>query len=647
MPAHKEPLQNLILAGLNLIPQALSIYDKDLRLAVCNAPFREMFHFPRHLTQPGARFSDTVRYLTQRGEYGEIPDIDQYVQERVDQARAFAPHYMERTRANGRTIAVEGSPLRAGGWITVYTDITAIKRHEKMLQSHSAQLSDQLLSHAEDLARANRELAATVAQLEEVQRNLRESEALMRTTTEMMPAHIAHLDRNGIYTFSNRKLSSILPSRPAEIVGFHAKSALGDEAYSAIRTQLHQAYRGKASNFEFSNAENSRRIRVSFTPGYGGTDETEVTGVYVLSTDVTEETQARAALAQTRRRELAAQLTRGLAHDFSNLLTIILGLQGRLEKIDQMPDEALDLVAMTRAAALRGGVLLERISGISRQRELRPGATDMSSLLADIRAMAIPSLPDQVTLSCDCGDLDRPVLLDSGFLQDSLLNLILNARDAIGEGAGRIDISLRQIRESWLEILVCDSGPGFSAEALRHALDPFFSTKPNKEGSGLGLPMVFDFTQLSGGQIKIGNRKEGGAVITLRLPLAFAAEDTARRLVLLVEDDADIRANLRTTLRDLGHAVLEAESADEAETLAKVAMVDTVLTDMALRGTRSGLDLARALCVHNHKQPQIFMMTSLPPDDRKRRVAESEFPLIPKPFTQAELSHFLETGQPA
>ena len=128
----------MMMAGLNLIPQALSIYDSDLRLVVSNRVFREMFDLPAHLIQPGTSFAETIRHLVERGEYGPVDDIDAAVQQRVEQARAFEQHYMERTRANGQTIAVEGVPLPEGGWITVYTDITQTKQQETLLRSRSA-----------------------------------------------------------------------------------------------------------------------------------------------------------------------------------------------------------------------------------------------------------------------------------------------------------------------------------------------------------------------------------------------------------------------------------------------------------------------------------------------------------------------------
>ncbi len=627
-------------AGLNLIQQALSIYDGDLRLAVSNSRFQEMFDLPERLVTPGAGFSDTIRYLTDRGEYGQIDDIESFVQEKIDQALAFEPHYVERQRANGRMISVEGSPLQQGGWVTVYTDITAIKRQEELLRSHSAHLSDQLLTHSEELARTNRELAATIATLEETKRHLTRSEALIRNTTEMMPAHIAHLDMNERYTYSNRQLPLILPDRSLEIEGQLAKVVLGSEVYQFIKPYLDQAYEGQASVFEFSHSEGTRRSRVAFTPGRDS--DGLVSGVYVLSMDITEEAQARAALMQTHKRELAAQLTSGLAHDFANLLTIILGLQGRLEKLPDLPEKGREMVATTRAAALRGGMLLDRLSSISGRRVIHPTSTDLAVLFSDVCSLASPSMPDDTNLSLDCSALSLPVILDSGFLQDSLLNLILNARDAISDRAGIIRLRAEPVRDTWLEITVADNGPGFSPDALNHGLDPFYSTKHNDDGSGLGLTMVYDFAQMSGGFVKLSNSVIGGGVVTLRLPLKYGPKRSLPRLILLVEDSSEIRVSIREMLRELGHSVLEAASAEEAETLAKIPGIECVLTDISLGGPKSGFDLAQSLREAN-TPARLFMMTSLPQQDKTRSAAAAEFPLIGKPFSLAELTSFLET----
>ncbi|SDI22424.1 PAS-domain containing protein [Alloyangia pacifica] len=612
-------------AGLNLIQQALSIYDRELKLAVCNRPFAEMFDLPERLTRPGAGFEETVRHLIAAGEYGEVEDPEAFLQTRVEQARAFAPHYMERTRANGRVISVEGAPLPQGGWVTVYTDITAVKAQEELLRTRSELLSEEVIRRAEALAASNRQLAATNAALEEARRELTEMEARTRLTTEMMPAHIARVDAECRYTYSNRRLSQVMPGRPSEIAGLHVSEALGS-AYAKVRPHLTRALEGQQSIFEFTDDGSSRRIRAVFTP-----DPAE-RGVYILSLDVTEETQARAALQHARRRELAAQLTSGLAHDFSNLLTIILGMQSKLARME-LPPEAAQLAAGTLQAARRGGDLLDRIAGITSHRSWTPEAVVPELFLRDLRTLTGAALPEAVTLEIAPAP-EGAFLLDPGLLQDAALNLVLNARDACGATGGRICVEMRTVKDTWLELTVRDSGPGFSTEALKHALDPFFTTKGGS-GSGLGLAMVYDMVKLAGGTIKISNA-EPGARVTLRLPLRRAPEMQARGLALLVEDDAELREQLRGMLTGLGHAVVEASSVAEARALAEGLSLDLVLSDLLLEGEARGSDLPGAL-----PGLDVRLMTSLPPGDPRRTAAEAVAPVIAKPFTEGQLAAFL------
>ncbi|MEY8842314.1 PAS-domain containing protein, partial [Cribrihabitans sp. XS_ASV171] len=170
MDISDQRIKAMTTAGLNLIGQALSIYDSDLRLAVSNSRFQEMFGLPDRLVEPGAEFSDTIRFLAESGEYEPEEDIEEIVRSRVEQALAFEPHYLERVRPNGQVISVEGAPLPQGGWVAVYTDITSTKRVEMLLRARSEELSDQLLTHAEQLSATNRELAATITALEEAKR---------------------------------------------------------------------------------------------------------------------------------------------------------------------------------------------------------------------------------------------------------------------------------------------------------------------------------------------------------------------------------------------------------------------------------------------------------------------------------------------
>ncbi|WP_371813525.1 PAS-domain containing protein [Ruegeria sp. HKCCA5426] len=610
-------------AGLNLIGQGLSIYDNQLRLVVSNRPFQAMFNLPDHLVEPGSLFRDTIQYLAKNGEYGDDASVVEIVETRVAQALTFEPHYLERVRSNGQVISVEGAPLPNGGWVAVYTDITNTKQAEALLRARSVELSSQLLDRAEELSATNRKLAATNAALEEAKRQLTEIEARTRMTTEMMPAHIAHLDAEGRYDYSNRRLNSVMPGRPSEILGMHIERALGAASYARVQPHLKKAYEGETSVFEFTEDQGSRRIRVSFTPDSVG-------GVYVMSVDITEETQARVALQQTRRRAMAAQMTSGLAHDFSNLLTIILGMQSRLDKMD-LPEPARELVAATQQTARRGGQLLNRIADMTGSRTPQPKATDMRGLLEDLRILASPSLPRGVGLSVVNTLPDEALMLDPGMLQDALLNLVLNARDACGE-TGQITISAHTVGSIWVEVTVSDTGPGFSADALKKALNPFFTTK-GSEGSGLGLPMVYDTVKLAGGDLNLRNTPSGASVV-LRLPYR-PAPPVQEGMVLLVEDSDDLRSQFRDMLVDLGFSVIEATSVDEALALASdIEDIVLVLSDIRLEGEGTGLDFLDRL---KAKLPCI-LMTSLPYSDPLHRKALTLAPVLRKPFTRAQLS---------
>lgn len=274
----------LLRAGLNLIQQALTIYGRDLCLIVANRRFQAMFDLPDWLCEPGAKFSDTIRYLAARGDYGPVEDVEAFVDARVQQALAFEPHYVERERAGGRWISVEGGPLRQGGWVAVYTDITDIKRQENMLRARSDELSDALLDRSEELARTNRALEATINRLHETQRHLEAAEARVRLAAETTPAHIARLDLEERYTYSNQRLPLVAANGAKDVVGHTARDVLGAEVYGHISPALTSALEGEPKVVEFPDPADGRQIRAAFTPDTDASNA--VTGVYVLSMEI-------------------------------------------------------------------------------------------------------------------------------------------------------------------------------------------------------------------------------------------------------------------------------------------------------------------------------------------------------------------------
>jgi len=619
-------------SGLNLIKQAISIYDADLKLAVANQRFQDMFDLPPELVELGKPFADCIRYLASKGDYGPVENIEAYVTEKVEQAKAFQPHYIERERANGTTISIEGSPLRQGGWVTVYTDITDIKQQEALLRDRSLNLSEQLISRSEELSQINRKLNASITALEQTKRELIASESRLNLTNAMVPAHIARVDTEGFYTYSNGKLDTVIPGRPKNILGMHFEQALGKTVYAHIKPHIEKVLKGRAGSLEFTLKDLGRQVRVAFTPdkNKGG----QVIGVYLLSMDLTEEANARRAVSHARRRALAAQLTSGLAHDFSNLLTIILGQQNRLEAIDGLSEEILENVATTKAAALRGGDLLEGLSQINASRNLTVKPVCFTDLISGIRRLAGAAACENISVGINNEIGGAYLMLDQGFTQDALLNLILNASEAM-RGSGEITVTAKRVK-NWLDFIVQDTGPGFSDEALHNVFTPFFTTKKNTPGRGLGLTTVFDFAKMNGGLVDVKNHETGGAVVTLRIPYV-AASPIKPGLVLLVEDNIEIRETIRNALRKMGHSVLEANSAEEALNLSGVSDLTHIITDLMLEGEMTGYDLAIRLRESGATIP-LFIITALPKSDALRQQAAKRFPVLHKPFDEAALA---------
>jgi len=275
----------LLRSGLNLIQQALSIYSVDLKLIFANRQFKSMFDLPEHLVEAGADFGETLTYLAEHGEYGAVEDVPAFVAERVQQALAFEQHYVERQRSQGRWLSIEGGPLRQGGWVAVYTDITEVKRQEAMLRSRSNELSEELLDRSEELTRTNRALEATINRLHETQQHLEAAEARIRLAAETTPAHIARLNREERYTYSNQRLPLRAAHGDDDLIGFTAREVLGDAIYQTIFPALQSALNGEPKVVEFIDPATGRQIRAAFTPDSNAADV--VTGVYVLSMDTT------------------------------------------------------------------------------------------------------------------------------------------------------------------------------------------------------------------------------------------------------------------------------------------------------------------------------------------------------------------------
>ncbi|MGE6531005.1 PAS domain S-box protein [Pseudomonas sp. NPDC077382] len=335
--------------------------------------------------------------------------------------------------------------------------------------------------------------------------------------------------------------------------------------------------------------------------------------------------RAEAQLRQSQKMEAVGQLTGGLAHDFNNLLTGISGSLELLEKrVEQGRVDALgSYLDMARSATRRAAALTHRLLAFSRRQTLDPAATHVGELISDLQDLLSRTVGPAVKLETSFGPALWFTLVDRNQLENALLNLCINARDAMPEG-GTLFLSTRNVQVeadeavsldvapgAYVVITVADTGVGMSKEVVAQAFDPFFTTKPLGMGTGLGLSMVYGFTRQSGGQVSIDSEPGTGTRVSLFLPSLGTSAPTARldsgqqaplpaneidgETVLVVDDEPDVRMLVTEILQELGYRVLQAADGREAlQVLQGGRAVTLMITDVGLPGGMNGRQLADA-----------------------------------------------------
>ncbi|CAN7271633.1 response regulator [Acidovorax sp. LjRoot117] len=329
-----------------------------------------------------------------------------------------------------------------------------------------------------------------------------------------------------------------------------------------------------------------------------------------------------AALRQSQKMEAVGQLTGGLAHDFNNLLGAISGSLELLKRQAGKESPSLRYIEMGQTATKRAAALTHRLLAFSRQQTLEPKVVQVNQLIGGFEDLIRRSIGPQVALEVLAGTGVWPVLADPGQLENALLNLCINARDAMPDG-GRlvVETTNRSIDErtasdegmrpgQYVSIAVTDDGTGMPAEVIARAFDPFFTTKPLGMGTGLGLSMVYGFARQSGGQARIHSEVGAGTTVCIFLP-RHLGEDTVRsehtaqtpplgntglgETILVVDDEASVRALMAEVLREMGYRVLEAEDGLGAvELLQHDPSVTLLVTDVGLPGGMNGRQVADA-----------------------------------------------------
>lgn len=395
-------------------------------------------------------------------------------------------------------------------------------------------------------------------------------------------------------------------------------------------------------------------------------DTGEIIGVGCLSQDVTEQRRTEAQLQQSQKMEMVGQLTGGIAHDFNNLLTVILGNAELLT--DQVADNPLAgklLHNMLRAAA-RGGDLTQRLLAFSRRQNLQPVVVDVSKTITDVMALLERTLEERNTLRFTEVDTLPHVFIDPIQLETALINLTVNARDAMPEGglitysateivigpeAGPDDEEADLAPGRYVELSVSDNGVGMPPEVVEHIFEPFYTTKDAGKGTGLGLSMVYGFARQSGGHVSVTSVEWGGTVVKLYLPVApdvvesETNQDVAEvatvggaETVFVIEDDADVRTFVAASLSAKGYSVVTAGDGVAAlDQLNNGLKFDLLLSDVVLPRGVTGPEFARHMRARHPHIPVLFMSGYTDDALEDANASEIGYDLIQKPFTRETL----------
>ncbi len=511
-------------------------------------------------------------------------------------------------------------------------------------------------------AKVTRDLTRRRAAEEALRRSQEEFRLLVQSVTDY---GIYMLDPDGNVATWNAGAQRIKGYTQEEIVGQHFSRFYTEEdrvagvPQRALATALHE---GRFENEAWRVRKDGTRFWASIVIDPVREPDGTLRGFAKVTRDITERREAqleleraREALFQSQKMEAIGQLTGGVAHDFNNLLTAVIGSLELVRKRLPAGDRNLPLIDNAMQAARRGGALTQRMLAFARRQELVPELASVASLVGGMTTLFDHTLGPAIVLDVDCPAALPPVRVDVNQLEMALLNLVVNARDAMPRG-GTIAIVASEIAAGpsssfalpagrYVRLSVRDQGHGMDAVTLARATEPFFTTKGVGKGTGLGLSMVHGLAEQLGGRLQLESAPGAGTTASLWIPVAAGADvpsphsepapapEAASLHILAVDDDALILVNTAAMLEDLGHQVTTAYSGREALTaLARLERVDLVVTDQAMPGM-TGTELVAAIRRERPGLPVLLATgyAELPDGEG------ADVPRLNKPFLQAHL----------
>ena len=547
------------------------------------------------------------------------------------------------------------------------------------ITSEKEQILDLLISTFEDTVRANRELQRHEAELalakikledyaHSLESRVHVSEEEFRGFLSASPDAMLVVDELGIIILASERVKTLFGYLPDEIVG-RPFDLLMPERFRAVHASHVR---------DFMRAPCVRDIGLELCALRKDGSEvlTEISlsphqtpeGLVIIAAirDITVRKQTEAALQQAQKMEAVGQLTSGVAHDFNNVLGAVIGNLDLLTELIADNPKAAHYAEHSLAAALSGAELVKRLLAFSRHQPLRPEPLDLRETIASVTPLIRRTLSEQITIVESLANDLWLALADPSQIENAVLNLAINARDAMPEG-GTLTIDCRNMTVDetyapaygadfrpgdYVVISLTDTGHGMAPDVAARAFDPFFTTKEHGVGTGLGLSMVLGTMKQSGGTAQIYSEPGHGTTVRLYLPRTVESKksDNGRAIggdmlargnerVLVVEDNERIRDVSCAMLTGLGYRVEAVESADEA--LARITggdQFDLVFSDVVMPGTHTGITLARDLRTINPHLKIVLTSGYTSPSKFQDELGQLGIELISKPFRKAELA---------
>lgn len=628
-----EDARNILTDALEAINDGFVLWGDDDRLVACNQRYREFFGKNAAMVRPGLKFEDIMRKQAECGALrGALGWAEAWLEQRMARHRNPAGPFEEEF-SDGTWARMSETRASNGRTVGLCTDITGVKRREIALKT---------------FGETNRRLAAAV--------NATDSAILITDPT-----------RHGNPTvFANPAFSAMTGWPVEEALGRDRKMLAGAETDEAEVERLEKSMRnGMPASAELRlYAMDGRRFWAEITASPIRDNDGEVANWVIIQTDITGRKETEEQLNQSQKMEMVGQLTGGLAHDFNNLLTVVLGnLEFVLSREAPLGGETRAHLHAAFEASKRGASLTKRMLSFARRQTLAPKPVDLRRVIDDFRDFLNRSLGNDTALECRPGDRLWPVLIDQSQMENAILNLAVNARDAMSDSGtvtvqaankalnAAVDATGQPIPDGdYVCVAVSDTGTGMPPEIIKKAIQPFFTTKESGKGTGLGLSMVYGFASQSRGFLRIDSEPGNGATVELCFPRAiscFAAEipsddkavEGGSETILLVDDEPQVRAIAAIQLQRLGYDVLQAEDGHEALKILDQALdVNLLLTDIGLPGGMNGLELVAAVRERHPAIPVLYI--SGYSDGRSSESAEqdSSAQFLAKPYDKAALA---------